>query len=175
MVYANHDYFDREKGFHNPQFKPVFSPDLLYSYFYAGPLVFYSREIITAVSQDEGFSTDAFEYDLMLKASKKTTKIQRIDKVLYHVQDAACISAEADKIESRREEEAFRLGRKALALFLRRENIEAVVLSEIAQRRYQVKYRLPQSRPTLSIIIPIKDEVELLDTCLSSLVEHRHS
>lgn len=172
VVYANHDYFDREKGFHNPQFKPVFSPDLLYSYFYAGPLVFYSREIITAVSQDEGFSTDAFEYDLMLKASKKTTKIQRIDKVLYHVQDAACISAEADKIESRREEEAFRLGRKALALFLRRENIEAVVLSEIAQRRYQVKYRLPQSRPTLSIIIPIKDEVELLDTCLSSLVEH---
>ena len=47
-----------------------------------------------------------------------------------------------------------------------------MVLSEIAQRRYQVKYRLPESRPTLSIIIPIKDEIELLDTCLSSLVEH---
>lgn len=172
IVYANHDYFDREKGFHNPQIKPIFSPDLLYSYFYAGPLVLYSKELIEAVSQEEGFSTDAFEYDLMLKASLQADSIERIDKVLYHVQDAACISAEAEKIEARREEEAFRLGRKALALFLRRRHIEAVVLSEIAQRRYQVKYRLPESRPTLSIIIPIKDEIELLDTCLSSLVEH---
>ncbi len=172
VAYTHHDYFDREKGFHNPEIKPAFSPDLLYSYFYAGPLVFYSKEIISAVSQDEGFSTDAFDYDLMLKASVKAKTIERIDKVLYHIQDAACISAEADKVESRREEEAFRLGRKALALFLRRRHIEAVVLSEIAQRRYQVKYRLPESRPTLSIIIPIKDEVELLDTCLSSLVEH---
>ena len=172
VVYANHDYFDREIGFHNPQLKPVHSPDLLYSYFYMGPLVFFSRRMIDAISQDEGFSTDAFDYDLALKACAKTKNIERIDKVLYHIQDAACISDEANKIESRHEEEAFRLGRKALALHLRRQNIEAVVLSEIAQRMYRVRYRLPEMRPTLSIIIPTKDEVELLDTCLSSLVEH---
>lgn len=172
VVYANHDYFDREIGFHDPQFKPAFSPDLLYSYFYAGPLVFFTRSIIYAVSQDEGFSTDAFEYDLMLKASQRAKRVGRIDKILYHVQDAACISLQANKIEAHREEEAFRLGRKALALHLRRQKIDAVVLSEISQRMYQVKYRLPEPRPSLSIIIPIKDEVELLDACLSSLVEH---
>lgn len=172
VAYANHDYFDRELGFHDPQLKPVYSPDLLYSYFYAGPLIFISRSLIDTISQGEGFSSDAFEYDLMLKASNRANRIERIDKVLYHIQDAACISAEAEKIEARREEEAFRLGRKALALHLRRLRIDAVVLSEISERIYKVKYRLPEHRPSLSIIIPIKDEVELLDTCLSSLVEH---
>lgn len=172
VVYANHDYFDRELGFHDPQFKPIYSPDLLYSYFYAGPLIFVSRAMITAISQAEGFSSDAFEYDLVLKVSQKAQRIERIDKVLYHIQDAACISAEAEKVEARREEEAFRLGRKALALHLRRLGIDAVVLSEISERIYKVKYRLPEQRPLVSIIIPIKDEVELLDTCLSSLVEH---
>lgn len=172
VVYANHDYFDRGIGFHDPQIKPSFSPDLLYSQFYTGPVVFVERSIIDAICQNEGFSTDAFEYDLMLKASVRANRIDRIDKVLYHVQDAACISEQVEKVASRREEEAFRLGRKALALHLRRQRIDAVVLSEISQRIYQVKYRLPDPRPSLSIIIPIKDEAELLDICLSSLVEH---
>lgn len=172
MVYANHDFFDREAGFHDPQFKPAFSPDLLYSYFYMGPLVFMARSVVDDISRHEGFSTDAFDYDLALKASQKARGIERIDQVLYHVQDAACISAEANAVGARREEEAFRLGRKVLALHLRRQKIDAVVLSEISDRIYRVKYRLPDPRPALSIIIPIKDEVELLDTCLSSLVEH---
>ena len=172
VVYANHDYFDREEGFHFPVFKPDYSPDLLYSYFYMGPVVWVSRQIVDAIAHDGGFTTDAFDYDMVLKACTKAHTIKRIDRVLYHVQDAACISDQAQAVQARREEEAFRLGRKALALHLRRLHIDAVVLAELAQRVYRVQYRLPKERPTLSIIIPTKNEVELLDTCLSSVVEH---
>ena len=172
VVYSNHDRFDREIGFHDPSFKPVYSPDLLYSYFYLGPLVFVARRIIDAISQNEGFSTEAFDYDLVLKAIDRAERIDGIDRVLYHIQDAACISAEAEQIQAQREEEAFRLGRKALAMHLRRHRIEAVVLSEISKRIYRVRYRLPEERPSLSIIIPTKNEVALLDTCITSLVEH---
>lgn len=172
VAYSNHDFFDRKIGFHDPQIKPVYSPDLLYSYSYMGPLVFISREMINTISREEGFSTDAFDYDLALKATAKAHRVERIDKVLYHVQDAACISAEAETVAARREEEAFRLGRKALGLHLKRQRVDAVVWAELSDRVYRVQYRLPELRPSLSIIISIKDEVELLDACLSSLVEH---
>mgnify|MGYP006981746592 FL=1 len=72
----------------------------------------YSKELIEAVSQEEGFSTDAFEYDLMLKASLKADSIERIDKVLYHVQDAACISAEAEKLKQDAKKKRFGWGEK---------------------------------------------------------------
>ena len=108
-----------KKGFTIPQIKPFFQALIYVFLFLCGPFgAFIPRSLIEAVSQEEGFSTDAFEYDLMLKASLKADSIERIDKVLYHVQDAACISAEAEKIEARREEEAFRLGRKSFSSFL---------------------------------------------------------
>ena len=40
---------------HTPQFKPVFSPDLLYSYNYLGPLVFLSRRVLEAIQSSVGF------------------------------------------------------------------------------------------------------------------------
>ena len=73
VVYANHDYFDRELGFHDPQFKPIYSPDLLYSYFYAGPLIFVSHAMITAISQAEGFSSDAFRVRFGVKSFAKSS------------------------------------------------------------------------------------------------------
>ncbi len=110
VVYTNHDSFDRDGDLHTPQFKPVFSPDLLYSYNYLGPLVFLSRRVLEAIQSSVGFSSESFDYDLVLKATAQAERVERIDKVLYHVQNAASILPDADRISSRREEEAFRRG-----------------------------------------------------------------
>ena len=48
----------------------------------------------------------------MLKASLKADSIERIDKVLYHVQDAACISAEAEKLKQDAKKKRFGWGEK---------------------------------------------------------------
>lgn len=169
VIYANHDYFDREEGLHAPVFKPVLSPDLLYSYDYMGPFVMFSRRIVTEVSEGEGFTTEAFEYDLALKAVARTKSVERIDAVLYHVQDAACISPTADKIRSRREEESFRGGRKAVANALRRAHIEATVLSDVAARRYRIQYRLPAKAPSFSVAVIGSGDAEKVRICIESL------
>lgn len=172
VTYVNHDLFGRDCGFYAPAFKPVWSPDLLCSYEYLGPLVFVSRHLVDAVSTGVGFATEAFAHDFALKACEQARRIDRIDRVLCHVQDAVSISASAEAIRARRAEEAFRGGRKAVANHLRRVGAEAVVLSDVAARCYRVRYRLPEKRPSLSIIVSGKDRPPLLETCLASIVEH---
>ena len=169
VVYTNHDSFDRDGGLHTPQFKPVFSPDLLYSYNYLGPLVFLSRRVLETIQSSMGFSSESFDYDLVLKATAQAERVERIDKVLYHVQNAASISPDADRISSRREEEAFRTGRKVLANHLRRNGIDALVLADVSDRLYTVRYRMPDETPTLSVVVLAGDDASLLDACLSSI------
>ncbi len=169
VVYANHDSFDRDGHLHTPQFKPVFSPDLLYSCNYLGPLVFFSRRVVEEVQTSTGFSSESFDYDLVLKATSKAVRVERIDKVLYHVQNAASVSPDADRISSRREEEAFRTGRKVLANHLRRNGVDALVLADVSDRLYTVRYRMPEEVPTLSVVVLAGDDAALLDACLASL------
>jgi O-antigen biosynthesis protein len=171
VVYANHDCFDTFEGLHSPSMKPSYSPDLLYSYNYMGPVVFYSRSVICAVQESTGFSSDAFDYDLALKACAVAKHVERIDKLLYHIQDAAPFSPQAESIAARREEETFRTGRKALANHLRRQGIEAVVLADVADRLYRVSYKLPEEAPSLAVVVIAGKEPELLDSCLTSIEE----
>ena len=169
VAYANHDFFDRDGSLHSPQFKPEFSPDLLYSYNYLGPLVFLSRQVLETVQNSTGFSSESFDYDLVLKATARARRVERIDKVLYHVQNAASISPDADRISARREEEAFRTGRKVLANHLRRNGIDALVLADVSDRLYTVRYRMPEEVPSLSVVVLAGNDAALLDACLTSL------
>ncbi len=171
VIYAQHDFIDRERGLCKPVFKPVFSPDLLYSYNYCGPFVLFARSLINSISAGEGFATEGFEHDLLLKATARAQRVERIDQVLYHLQDPAAYSQAAVKAHARREEEAFRGGRKAVANHLRRMGAEAIVLSEVGERLYRVHYRLPDQPPSLAVVIFNKDHTALLDACLAALYE----
>lgn len=173
LVYSNHDSFGRETGFYAPSFKPVFSPELLMSYDYLGPVAFVSRRVVDAIAEGEGFATEAFEYDLFFKVSERAERIDRIDRVLYHVQDASSISEEAQSIRVRREEEAFRGGRKAVANHLRRIGEEATVLSEVAGRFYRVRYRRDLSQASLAIVVSYSGDCAMLDECLASILSQR--
>lgn len=171
VFYAQHDFLDHERGLCNPSFKPIFSPDLLYSYNYCGPFVVMTRSVVNDISQNEGFTSEGFDYDLVIKATARAHQVERIDRVLYHLQDPAAYSQAAEKAQARREEEAFRGGRKAVANHLRRSGAEAVVLSEVGERLYRVHYRLPDQLPSLAIVIFNKDNIALLDACLAALHE----
>lgn len=173
VLYTNYDILDREKGLCAPSFAPVFSPDLLYSYNYCGPFVLIARPLIDAISHEEGFASEGFGYDLVLKATARASRVERIDRVLYHLQDPHAYSEDAVKTYIRREEEAFRGGRKAVANHVRRLGLEAVVLSEVGERLYRVQYRLPDGvpAPSLSVVILTTRSDDLLEVCLDSLQE----
>lgn len=172
VAYVNHDHLDEHGGLCKPEMKPVYSPDLMLSYNYMGPLVFISKALIEEVAQNEGFATESFCYDLFIKAAARAKKVQRIDAVLCHVQNASATSAEAQTAQAKRDEEAFRGGRKAVASHLRRTGTEAVVLSELSERMYRVRYRLPEPAPSLSVVIPSKEQPDMLEQCIASVLEN---
>ena len=169
VAYANHDCFDADEGLHSPVMKPAYSPDLLLSYNYMAPVVFYSRAVVEKVQKGSGFSSDAFDYDLALKATALAQRVERIDKVLFHIQDARTFSLRAQELCAQREEEAFRLGRKVLGNHLRRQGIDALVLADVSDRLYRVRYRLPEQGASLAVVVIAGKEPALLDSCLSSI------
>lgn len=52
--------------------KPLYSPDLLLSYNYAGPLIFFERELLDQLHESAGFVREALVYDLLFKAIETT-------------------------------------------------------------------------------------------------------
>lgn len=169
MFYCDEDVLDGEGGLGRCFLKPGFSPDLLYSYDYFGPFVLYSKSLIHRIAQGPGFATEAFAYDLALKAVEVADRVEHVGAVLYHVR-APQTHTEADhEVRREHEEREFLSGRKALANHFHRSGIEAVVLADAELKRYEARYRLPESTPGLSIVIPTKDRPALLDACITSI------
>lgn len=171
-LYCHHDCYSREQGFYGVEIKPAFSRDYLYSFPYCGPFVLYRRLALDHIAQGPGFSSEAFDYDLLLKVAYHTQNIQRIDQVLYHinyVEDPVLIEGST---YAQRDELTFRDGRKALSSFLRSIDVQAVVLADAEQGCYHVKYRLPTVSPSLAVVIPNLNQAELLEACVSSLLRN---
>lgn len=172
VIYCNHDVIDGEGRLSRPAFKPAYSPDYLYSCDYMGPLVAISRPLIDRVAQSQGFASEAFVYDLEIKACARAQAVEHIDQVLYHVQDSRQFGQATQKAMHLYDDESFRGGRKAVANQLRRDHTEAVVLADFDSLRYRIRYRVPEQAPQVSVIIPTRDHVNLLRTCITSLFDH---
>ncbi len=173
VLYSHHDHVSEQGIFSQVCIKPDFSPDLLYTYNYLGPFVMYSREIVDKIAQGVGYSLDAFAYDMALKAIDHEGSFGRIENVLYHIIDLSVSVERAAMTYADQEEFDFRGGRKALAGHFRRQGISAIVLSDIENLRYRVKYQLPEEAPSLSVVIPSKDQMALLDSCIASIVQSK--
>lgn len=174
ILYCHHDCVSEQGVYSQVSIKPAFSPDLLYSYQYLGSFFMCSRALIDAIAQGPGYSTDSFSYDLLLKSVEVNATFERIESVLYHVLNLAAPVDDQFMSYADQEEQSFRDGRKALAQHLRRQGISAVVLSETEQQRYRVKYQLSEEKrnsTTLSIVIPSKDQMALLDSCIASILQ----
>ncbi len=170
-IYSHHDHLSEQEIHSHVCIKPEFSPDLLYSYNYLGSFVMYSREVVNAIAQGSGYSTESFFYDMALKVIENEGEFRRIEGILYHIIDLTPSLEEGIMTYAEQEEFAFRDGRKALAQHLRRQGVNAVVLSDAEERRYKVKYQLPDNKPSFSVVIPSKDQMVLLDSCIASILQ----
>lgn len=145
VLYAHHDVLDANGMLCELACKPLYSPDLLLSYNYAGPLIFFERELLDQLHESAGFVREALVYDLLFKAIETTGSIERIDQILYHVARAPREAAGENQARIEAHEEDFRGGRRAVANHLKRRGIEATVLSDIHEELYRLNYALPLS------------------------------
>lgn len=159
LAYTDEDQFTDIGSYFSPYFKPEYSPDNLMSRNYFGHLVFVRK---TLMDQLENFRLDfegSHQYDLWLRATEKAKGVVRIPKLLYHHRNRDHSINETYK-ES---------GKRALEDAISRRKLDAIVEHEgEIPGVFRILYKI-EGRPKVSIIIPTKDNAEVLDICLKSI------
>lgn len=165
VVYSDEDKLDRRGRRVDPFFKPDWSPDLFLSVNYVCHLTVIRRRLVEEVGGFQPGFDGSQDYDLLLRVTERTRRIAHVPRVLYHwrkVPGSAAAEIGAKKY-------ALDAGRRALEAALARRGIDGGVEMP-TPGRYRVRYALPR-RPTVSIVIPTRDRVDLLRACVSTIDE----
>ncbi|HSP79522.1 MAG TPA: glycosyltransferase, partial [Myxococcaceae bacterium] len=163
FLYSDEDKLDLNGRRVEPFFKPDWSPDLLMSMNYICHFSVLRRSVLLKAGGFMPGFDGSQDYDLFLRVSEQTARIAHIPKVLYHwrkIPNSAADSADAKPY-------AHEAARRALEASLARRNRPGRVVMQ-QPGMFTVRYQL-QGQPRISIIIPTKDKVEMLERCVSSI------
>ena len=170
VLYTDSDSFLEEEGriiFCDPRFKPDFNPDYLRSVNYISAPFLVRAGLVRAMYADEGFgvpdvwklSDPAAYYDLVLRCTDMAAEGQGV----LHVPKVLCHIREESEYAPRRE-----ALRNVLAADLRRRGLEGEVEDGPLPGSFHIRYLL-QGEPLVSIVIPSKDNVSVLENCIWSI------
>ncbi len=164
ILYTDEDKVDDAGKHSDAHFKPQWCPDHLLSRNYFGHLVV----IRSALVKDIGGFREGFEgsqdYDLVLRATERTTRIEHIPRVLYHWRIHAASSALSEDVKPY----AYVAGKRSLTEALQRRGEAADIDFLSGYRGYRIAFKAPL-KGKVSIVIPTKDKTEVLATCVHSI------
>jgi GT2 family glycosyltransferase len=163
LIYSDEDKLT-ETGFDSPIFKPDWSPDYFLSCNYICHFTLIRRDLVREVGGFRSEFDGAQDYDLFLRVTERTDRIDHIPRVLYHWRRS--LTSTADNI--RRKPGSLETGRLALEAHLERRQQAGHVSVDWRTHAYWIKRELAEAKK-ISIIIPVRDRVDLLARCLDSL------
>jgi GT2 family glycosyltransferase len=165
LIYSDEDKLT-EEGLDAPIFKPDWSPDYFLSCNYICHFTIIRAEVLQKVGGFRSEFDGAQDYDLFLRIIDRSTRIDHIPRVLYHWRRSP--ASTADNI--RRKPGSLETGRLALEAHLERQAIRGHVTVDWRTHAYWIKRDLAEAKP-ISIIIPMRDRVELLERCVESITK----
>jgi GT2 family glycosyltransferase len=165
LLYSDEDRISRSLGRHEPRFKPDWSPELLLASNYIGRMAMMRVAAATAAGGFRNGHNGVEEWDLLLRISRATTRIQRVTRCLYH-RGEADVSAGTDV-------DAGPGNGQGTAEATIREHWEQLGL-EVAVSKSAGGCRVVwpvRGRPLVSIVIPNRDAGRILKRCVSGLLQ----
>jgi glycosyltransferase involved in cell wall biosynthesis len=169
VIYSDEDKIDGEGKRFDPHFKPDWNPDLLLSQNYISHLGIYE----TALLRDVGGFREGFEgsqdYDLLLRCIPRLAngQIKHIPKVLYHWRALEGSTA----LHHGEKSYTMAAGFQALEDYLKRNNLPARVEYGLAPNTYHVRWEIPHPAPLVSLLIPTRDSLYILEKCVESILD----
>lgn len=159
LLYGDEDELDLQGCRTRPSFKPDWNWELLLSQDYVSSFVVFEAKVAKSfLFRPEAGHALAYDFLLRYAAQLKRGQICHLPFILIHRTShemAGCLS---------RDEVA------AVEYLLARHHIMAKVIPIEGRHCRQVGYYLPPDEPSVSIIIPTRDRVELLQACVESIV-----
>ncbi|MNW38606.1 Chondroitin synthase [compost metagenome] len=168
VLYSDDDKIDIHGNRFDPQFKPDWSPELLMSFMYFSHLFVVSTHLYKEVGgMRKGFEGSQ-DYDFALRVTEKARSVGHIPKILYHWR----VLPNSTASNGGAKPESFEAGRKAVEEAVERRGLNASAY----QPDWALKagcgifdLRFPDNGPSVSIIIPTKNQVEILKKCIDSI------
>jgi len=167
VIYTDEDRIDQQGRRSDPQFKSDWNPDLLRSRDYIGRLVVYRRGRMAELGGFRREFDASRDYDLALRVIEcaPPATIRHVPWVLYHAGPGAASSAGGAANAERT-----RQARASLAEHLARVGLAATVEPSRSGKFHRVRWRLPERPPAVSLVIPTRDRVRLLQTAVESIL-----
>jgi GT2 family glycosyltransferase len=159
VVYADEDALDPDGRRAQPQFKPDWDPDLLLSCPYLGHPVAVRRNLLRTVGGFRQGFQGAEHYDVLLRVTEAARQVVHLPKVLYH--EASTPGAEPSPLDPT-------TARRALEDAMARQGIAGRVEPGPFPGTFNLR-RAIDGTPTVSVIIPFRDQAALTVQCLASL------
>lgn len=167
FIYTDEDKIDESGERFEPYFKPDFSPETLECNNYITHFVVVKNELIKKVGNLNSKFNGAQDFDFVLRATEKAKCIKHISKILYHWRVHK--SSTANVADSK--PYAYEAGVKVIEEHLKRTNKKGTVeYGQDVPGIYKINYEV-KGNPKVSIIIPNKDNIILLEKCINSILE----
>lgn len=169
LIYSDEDKIDENDRRSSPHFKCSYSPELLRSMNYFNHLTVHRTELIRAVGGWRPGFEGSQDYDLNLRIAERLTpaEIVHIPQILYHWRAVAGSTALAGSEKSY----PYLAGQRALAAHLERTNQKAKVVEIPGLPFYRTQFDIVAPAPLVSLIIPTRDRVDLLEVAIGSIIE----
>lgn len=170
LIYSDEDKIDTRGKRSAPYFKSDWNPDLLYCHNFISHFGVYQRALVNRIGGFRKGYEGSQDYDLALRVVEQIhpSQIRHIPHILYHwrmIPGSTALDHEAKNY-------AYVAARKAIQSHLERIGVTnaRVVQHPTISHFHRVIYALPVTLPLVSIIIPTKDQVNLLKQCVESLL-----
>lgn len=161
VLYCDSDTMMKDGSFGQPVFRTQLDVDALYTGNWIGDFVVVKRELLADIAPDDAH---AGAYNVSLHALEQEASFVHVPRMLHH----AHMRSEADVFGSAVSIETAQV---ALQEHFDRRGIKGAVEVADDYEGLRMRYELPSPHPLVSIIIPNKDHVDLLEGCIRSIID----
>lgn len=168
VLFCDEDMFQKTGEWGQPVFKTRLNVDLLYSHNCVTHFLMVEKALIDRIGVSPEDVAGAQDYGLTLRCLAAGARFEHVAHVLYHwrVLPGSTADCSADS-----KPYAIEAGRLALQRHFDSLGIRGTVEESETPFVYRMRYALPESAPLVSIVIPTKDHVEMLDACVMSIAQ----
>ncbi len=159
FCYTDEDQVSEDgKSYSNPVFKSDFNIDMLRATNYFGHMLLLRADLAGRLAGwDPGYGEDA-SYDYCLRAAEQAGCMIHLQRAVYHQRETS----------GRRSSTA--AGVRAVNAHYKRQGIPAVAEPSSVPGIYRTRYQWA-GQPMVSVVIPNKDHIDDLDTCVQSVLK----
>jgi GT2 family glycosyltransferase/glycosyltransferase involved in cell wall biosynthesis len=168
VLYTDEDKIDGEGRRYDPGFKPDWSPELFLSYNYMNHPLIVKKSLFTKIGGFRAEMNFAQDWDLGLRATEAAVRVGHLPLVLYHwraIPSSVAANGSSKPI-------GLIAARDAIDNALQRRDVQAIVSQPdwaVAIACGYYTHKFPDYGPSVAILIPTRNHVEILRACIDSL------